>query len=132
LWTLDCPSISSDDHRGLVFAGSQYKWGQSEKQGESRKQGESGKKGKVEKKTPAKMTTIKVERDGVPIHRCDMKVKVEENNKVKVESLFPGAKANLADLTTWTEELKLVKQQMSKRLFNSEVNLVSDWLLEHL
>jgi hypothetical protein len=74
-------------------------------------------KAKVEKKTPAETTTIKVERDGMPIHKCDMKVKVEENNKVKVESLFPGAKANLADLPTGTEQLKLGKHQMAKRLF---------------
>jgi hypothetical protein len=86
---------------------------------------------KVEKKTPAETTTIKVERDGMPIHRCDIKVKVEENNKVKVESLFPGAKSNLADLPAGTEQLKLGKHQMAKRLFNSEVNLVYDWLLEH-
>jgi hypothetical protein len=88
-------------------------------------------KAKMEKKTPAKQTTIKVQRDGMPIHRCDVKVKVEENNKVKVESLFPGAKANLVDLPTGTEQLKLGKHQMAKHLFNSEVNLVYDWLLEH-
>jgi hypothetical protein len=79
-----CTSISS--------AGSQYKWGQIVKQGESRTQGESGKQGKSEKEgesekedTP-EMTTIKVERDWMPIHRCDVKVKVKEYNKVKVES----------------------------------------------
>jgi hypothetical protein len=32
---------------------------------------------KREKKTAAEHTTIKVERDGMPIHRCVMKVKVE-------------------------------------------------------
>jgi hypothetical protein len=67
----------------------------------------------------------------MPIHRCDVKVKVKENNQVKVESLFPGAKANLTDLLTGTERLQLGKHQMAKRLFNSEVNLVSDWLVEH-
>jgi hypothetical protein len=67
----------------------------------------------------------------MPIHRCDMKVKVEENKKVKVESLFSRAKANLADLPKGTEQLKLVKHQMAKCLFNSKVNLMSDWLLEH-
>jgi hypothetical protein len=60
-----------------------------------------------------------------------MKVKVEENNKVKVESLFPGEKVNLADLPTGKEKLNLGKHQMAKRLLNSEVNLVSAWLLEH-
>jgi hypothetical protein len=85
----------------------------------------------IEKKTHAEHTTIKAGRDGMPIHRCDMKVKVEENNKVKVESLFPGAKSNLANLPMKTEQLKLGKHQMAKRLFNFEVNLVSDWLLEH-
>jgi hypothetical protein len=43
-------------------------------------------KAKVENKTPVKTTTIKVERDGMPIHRYDVKVKVEEHNKVKVYS----------------------------------------------
>jgi hypothetical protein len=74
---------------------------------------------------------IKGEQDVMPIHRCDMKVEVEENNQVKVESLFPGAKANLSDLPTGAERLKLGKHQISKHLFNSEVNLVSDWLVEH-
>jgi hypothetical protein len=86
----------------------------------------------VEKKTPVETTTIKEERDAMPIHRCDMKVKVEEHNKVKVESVFPGAKSNLADLPTGTDQSKLGKHQTSKRLFNSELNLVFDWLLEHL
>jgi hypothetical protein len=85
----------------------------------------------VKRKTPAEMTTIKVERDGMTIHRNDVKVKVQEYDKVKVESLFPGEKANLAGLPTGTEQLKLDKHQMAKRLFNYEVNLVSDWLLEH-
>jgi hypothetical protein len=61
-------------------------------------------KAKLEKKTPAEMTTIRVERDGKPVHRCDVKVKVEEHNKVKVESLFPGAKSNLADLPTGMQQ----------------------------
>jgi hypothetical protein len=87
-------------------------------------------KAKVKRKTPAEMTAIKVEQDGMPINRCNVKVKVEEYNKVKVESLFPGSKANLAGLPTGAEQLKLGKHQMSKRLFISEVNLVSDWLLE--
>jgi hypothetical protein len=88
---------------------------------------------KVENKrnTPAETTTIKVERDWMPIHRCDVKVKVEEDNKVKLESRFPGAKSNLADLPTGTEQVKLEKHEMAKPLFNSQVNLVSDWLLEH-
>jgi hypothetical protein len=75
------------------------------------------KKAKVKRKTPAEMTMIKVEQDGMPIHRCDVKVKVEEYNKVKVEILFPGAKANLADLPTGTGQLKLGKNQMAKRHF---------------
>jgi hypothetical protein len=50
---------------------------------------------------------------------------------VKVESLFPGANTNLYDLPTGTERFNLGKHQMAKRLFNSEVNLVSDWLVEH-
>jgi hypothetical protein len=85
----------------------------------------------MENKTHSEQTTVKVELDGMPIHRCDMRVKVEENIKVEVESLFPGKKANLTDLPTKKEQLKLGKHQMAKRLFNSEVNLVSDWLLEH-
>jgi hypothetical protein len=88
---------------------------------------------KVENKrnTPAETTSMKVEQDWMPNHRCDVKVKLEEDNKVKVESRFPGAKLNFADLPTGTEQLNLGKHQMAKRLFNSEVNLVSDWLLEH-
>jgi hypothetical protein len=43
-------------------------------------------------------------------------VKVEEDNKVKVESQFPGAKANLANLPTAMEKLKLGKHQMAKRV----------------
>jgi hypothetical protein len=50
---------------------------------------------------------------------------------MKVESQFPRAKANLADLPTGQEQLKLGKHQMTTSLFNSEVNMVSDWLLEH-
>jgi hypothetical protein len=87
-------------------------------------------KAEVDTKTHAKTTMIKGERDIVPIHRCDVKVKVKENNQVKVESLFPGAKTNLTDLPTGTEWLQLGKHQMAKRLFNSEVNLVFDWLVE--
>jgi hypothetical protein len=74
---------------------------------------------------------IKGEPDVMPISTCDVKVKVKENNQVKVESLFPGAKANLTNIPTENERLHLVKHQMAKRLFNSEVNLVSDWLVEH-
>jgi hypothetical protein len=58
-------------------------------------------KAKVGNKTHAKTTMIKVEPYGMPIHTCDVKVKVKENNQVKVESLFPGAKANLTDLPTY-------------------------------
>jgi hypothetical protein len=88
---------------------------------------------KVENKrnTPTKMTSMKVEQDWIPNHRCDVKVKVEEDNNVAVESRFPGANANLADLPTGAEHLKLGKHQMAKRQFNSKINLVSDWLLEH-
>jgi hypothetical protein len=85
----------------------------------------------VDNRTHAKTTMIKGERDVMPIHRCDVKVKVKENNQVKVESLFPGAKANLTDPPTGTERLQLGKHQMAKHLFNSEVNLVSNWLVEH-
>jgi hypothetical protein len=100
---------------------------------------DSGKQAKVENKarvenkrnTPTETTTIKVERDWMPNHRCDVKVKVVEDNKVKVESRFQGATSNLADLPAGKEQLKLRKHQMAKRLFNSEVNLVSDWILEH-
>jgi hypothetical protein len=60
-----------------------------------------------------------------------VKVKVDQYNKMKVESLFQGAKANLANIPTGTEQLKLGKHQIAKRLFNYEVNLVSDWLLEN-
>jgi hypothetical protein len=59
--------------------------------------------GENKRNTPANTTSMKVERDWMPNHRCDVKVKVEEDNKVKVESLFPGAKANLANLPTGTE-----------------------------
>jgi hypothetical protein len=34
-------------------------------------------KSEMEKKTHAEHTMIKVDQDGMPIHRCDMKVKVE-------------------------------------------------------
>jgi hypothetical protein len=64
-------------------------------------------KAEVDNKIHAKTTMIKGERDVMPIHRCDVKVKVKENNQVKVESLFPGAKANLTDLLTGTERLQL-------------------------
>jgi hypothetical protein len=88
-------------------------------------------KAKVDNKTHAKTAIIKGEPDAMPIHTCDVKLKVKENNQVRVESLFPGAKANLTDLPTGTERLQLGKHQMKKRLFNSEVNLVPDWLVEH-
>jgi hypothetical protein len=88
-------------------------------------------KAEVDNKTHAKTTMIKGEQYVMSIHRCDVKVKVKENNQVKVESLFPGAKANLTDLRTVTERLQLGKHQIAKHLFNSEVNLVSDWLVEH-
>jgi hypothetical protein len=42
---------------------------------------------------------------------------------------FPGATANLTKLPTSKEQLKLGSHQMVKRLFNSEVNLVSDCVL---
>jgi hypothetical protein len=77
------------------------------------------------------MTSTKAERDWISNHTCDLKVKVEEDNKLKVESQFPGANTNLACLPTATEQLKLGKHEMALRLFNSEVNLVSDWILEH-
>jgi hypothetical protein len=54
-----------------------------------------------------------------------------QNNQVKVKSLFPGAKASLTDIPTGNERLHLGKHQMSKCRFNSEVNLVSDWPMEH-
>jgi hypothetical protein len=88
-------------------------------------------KAEVDNKTHAKTNMIKVERDVMPIHRCDVKVKVKENNQLKVESLFPGAKSSSTGLSTGTERLQLGKHQMEKRLLNSEVNLVSDWLVEH-
>jgi hypothetical protein len=89
--------------------------------------------GESEKKrnTSANTTSIKAEQDWSPNQTCDVKVKVEEDNKVKVESQFPGAKANMADLPTATEQLKLGKHQMAKRLFNSEANFLCDCLLEH-
>jgi hypothetical protein len=88
-------------------------------------------KAKVDNRTHAKTAMIKGEPDIMPINTCDVKVKVKENNQVKVESLFPGAKANLTDIPTGNERLHLGKHQMAKRLFNSEVKLVSDWLVEH-
>jgi hypothetical protein len=66
-------------------------------------------KKKMDNKTHSKTTMIKEEQDVIPIHRCDMKVKVEEKNQVKVDSLFPGAKSNLSDLLTGTEVLNLGK-----------------------
>jgi hypothetical protein len=50
----------------------------------------------------------------MPIHRLEVKLKVEEYNKVKVERLFRGAKANLVDLPTGMEQLKLGKLQIGK------------------
>jgi hypothetical protein len=46
-------------------------------------------KAKVDNRTHAKKAMIKGEPDLMPIHTCDVKVKVKENNQVKVESLFP-------------------------------------------
>jgi hypothetical protein len=66
------------------------------------------KKAKVKRNTPAETTTIKEERYSMPI--CSL----EEDNKVKVESLFPGANANLAGLPTGTEQLKLGKHPIGK------------------
>jgi hypothetical protein len=37
----------------------------------------------------------------------------------------------LTEPPTAKEQMKLGSHQMVKRLFNSEVNLVSDWVLEH-
>jgi hypothetical protein len=71
-------------------------------------------KAKVDDKTHAKTTMTKGETDVIPIHTCNVKVKVKEDNQVKVESLFPGAKANLTDLPTGTERLQLRKHQMAK------------------
>jgi hypothetical protein len=88
-------------------------------------------KAKFYNSTHAQTAMIKGEPDVMPIHTCYVKVKVKENNQVKVESLFPGAKANFADIPTGNEWLHLGKHQMTKRLFNSEVNLVSDWIVEH-
>jgi hypothetical protein len=83
-------------------------------------------KAKVDNNTHAETAMIKGEPDVMPTHTCDVKVKVKENNQVKVESLFQGAKANLTDIPTGNERLHLGKHQMAKRLFNLEVNLVSD------
>jgi hypothetical protein len=88
-------------------------------------------KAKVDNKKHTKTDMIKGEPYAMPIHTCDVKVKVKENNQVKVESLFPRAKANLTDIPTGNERLQLGKHQMTERLLNSEVNLVSDWLVEH-
>jgi hypothetical protein len=88
-------------------------------------------KAKVDNKTHAKRAMIKGEPYVMPIHTYDVKVKVKENNQVKVESLFPGAKSNSTNILTETERFQLEKHQMEKRIFNSEVSLVSDWLVEH-
>jgi hypothetical protein len=78
---------------------------------------------KKERNTSMETIGIKLEEDRIMKQTCDM--------KVKVESQFPGAKASLTELPTAKEQLMLEKHQMVKRLFNSEVNLVSDWVLEH-
>jgi hypothetical protein len=57
-------------------------------------------KAKVDSKTHAKTAIIKGEPDVMPIHTCDVKVKVKENNQVKVESLFP-VKSQLHRHTEW-------------------------------
>jgi hypothetical protein len=91
----------------------------------------SGMKVENERNTSADTISMKAEQDRSPNHTCDVKVKVEEDMQVKVESQSPGAKAFLADLPTAMEELKLGKHETEKWLFNSKVNLVSYWLLEH-
>jgi hypothetical protein len=60
-------------------------------------------KAKLDNRTHAKTARIKGEPDVMSIHTCDVKVKVKENNQVKVESLSPGAKANLIDIPTGNE-----------------------------
>jgi hypothetical protein len=64
-------------------------------------------KAKLDNRTRVKTAMIKGEPDVMPIHTCDVKVK--ENNQVKVESLFPGAKSNLTDIPTGNERLHLGK-----------------------
>jgi hypothetical protein len=96
---------------------------------------------KVEKgrNTSTFTITTKLEEDRSTNHTCDMKIKLEEDRimkkscdiKVKVESKFLGEKANLTELPTVKGELRLGKHRMEKWLFNSEVKLVSDWILEH-
>jgi hypothetical protein len=88
-------------------------------------------KAELDNNTHSKTAMIKGKPDVMPIHTCDVKVKVKENNQVKVKCLFPGEKANLTDIPTGNERLHLGKNQMANRLLNSEVNLVSHWLVEH-
>ena len=65
-------------------------------------------------------------------------VKLQIMAKVETNIVTPskscnvlGAKANLIELLTAKEELELGCHKIAKLMFNSEVNLVSDWVLEH-
>jgi hypothetical protein len=76
-----------------------------------------------ERNTTMEMIGIKLEEKRITKQKCDTAVKVETNAD-KASTPPPGANANLTELPTAKEHLKLGSYQMVKRLFNSEVNLV--------
>jgi hypothetical protein len=75
---------------------------------------------------------IKLEEKRITKQKCDMIVKLEINAvRASTSCIFPGAKAKLTELPTKKKQVKLGSHQMAKQIFNSEVNLVSDWVVEH-
>jgi hypothetical protein len=88
----------------------------------------------VEKRTSKTMETIgiKLQEKRITKQKWDTTVKVETNaDNASTLYIFPGAKAKLTELPTTKEQLKLRSHQMAKRIFNSEVNFISDWVVEH-
>jgi hypothetical protein len=85
-----------------------------------------------ERNTTMEMIGIKLEGKRITKQKCDMIVKVE-TNAVKSSTLciFLGAKVKLTKLPALKEQLKLGSHQMAKWIFNSEVNLVFGWVVEH-
>jgi hypothetical protein len=89
-----------------------------------------------------KMSGIKLEEKRNMKEKCETKVKQEpksvimkkEANEVKASTascISLGAKSKLTELPKAKDQQKLGPYQFTTRLFNSEVNLISDWVVEH-
>jgi hypothetical protein len=75
---------------------------------------------------------IQLKENRIKKQKFDIIVKIETNAvKASTSCIFLGAQAKLTELPTAKETLKLGSHQMAKRIFNWEVNLVYDWVVEH-